>query len=102
MYLLQIHNQHKLQLEQNYYLFQDDYVIAAIPPFARYAYEVWIIPKRRLAGPWQFTDQEYNSFAIALQKVVKGYDNFLVRRCPYIMGLHAAPTLDDTNFHFHM
>ena len=89
-------------LEQNYYVYQDDYVIAAIPPFARYAYEVWIIPKRKLAGPWQFTDQEYTSFAIALQKVVKGYDDFLDRRCPYIMGLHAAPALDDNNFHFHM
>ena len=39
---------------------------------------------------------------MALQKVVKGYDNFLGRRCPYIMGLHAAPSLDDNNFHFHM
>jgi len=89
-------------LETKYYVYQDDCVIAAIPPFARYAYEVWIIPKRKVAGPWQFTDKEYNSFAFALQKVVKGYDNFLGRRCPYIMGLHAAPTLDDKNFHFHM
>jgi UDPglucose--hexose-1-phosphate uridylyltransferase len=89
-------------LEKNYYVYQDDHVIAAVPPFARYAYEVWIIPKRQIAGPWQFTDQEYNSFAVALQKVVKGYDSFLGRTCPYIMGLHAAPNLEDNNFHFHM
>ena len=85
-------------LETTYYVYQDDYVIAAIPPFARYAYEVWIIPKRKLAGPWEYTNEEYKSFAVALQKVVKGYDNFLGRRCPYIMGLHAAPSLDDNNF----
>ena len=89
-------------LEKNYFVYQDDHVIAAVPPFARYAYEIWIIPKRQIAGPWQFTDQEYNSFAVALQKVVKGYDSFLGRRCPYIMGLHAAPNLEDDNFHFHM
>ena len=89
-------------LEKKYYVYQDDHVIAAVPPFARYAYEVWIIPKRQIAGPWQFTDQEYNSFAVALQKVVKGYDSFLGRTCPYIMGLHAAPNLEDNNFHFHM
>ena len=89
-------------LEKNYFVYQDDNVIAAVPPFARYAYEIWIIPKRQIAGPWQFTDQEYNSFAVALQKVVKGYDSFLGRRCPYIMGLHAAPNLEDDNFHFHM
>ena len=89
-------------LEKNYFVYQDDHVIAAVPPFARYAYEIWIIPKRQIAGPWQFTDQEYNSFAVALQKVVKGYDSFLGRRCPYIMGLHAAPNLEDNNFHFHI
>ena len=89
-------------LEKKYFVYQDDNVIAAVPPFARYAYEIWIIPKRQIPGPWQFTDQEYNSFAKALQKVVKGYDSFLGRRCPYIMGLHASPTLDDSSFHFHM
>ena len=89
-------------LEKKYFVYQDEYVIAAVPPFARYAYEVWIIPKRQIPGPWEFTDQEYNSFAKALQKVVKGYDSFLGRRCPYIMGLHAAPKLDDKSFHFHI
>ncbi|MDC0161811.1 galactose-1-phosphate uridylyltransferase [bacterium] len=89
-------------LERKYFVYQDDYVIAAIPPFARYAYEIWIMPKRQLAGPWQFTIKEHNSFAKALQKVVRGYDNFLERKCPYIMGLHAAPNLDDKKFHFHM
>ncbi len=89
-------------LEKKYYVYQDDYVIAAIPPFARYAYEVWILPKRQIPGPWKFTDEEYSSFANALQKVVRAYDNLLGRKCPYIMGLHAAPDLDDKNFHFHM
>ena len=90
------------ELEKKYFVYQDDHVIAAVPPFARYAYEVWIIPKRQIPGPWEFTDQEYSSFAKALQKVVKGYDSFLGRRCPYIMGLHAAPKLNDKTFHFHM
>ena len=89
-------------LEKKYFVYQDDNVIAAVPPFARYAYEIWIIPKRQIAGPWQFTDQEYISFSKVLQKVVKGYDSFIGGRCPYIMGLHAAPNLDDKNFHFHM
>ena len=34
--------------------------------------------------------------------VLKGYDNFLGRKCPYIMGLHAAPKLNDESFHFHV
>ena len=89
-------------MEEKYFVYQDDFVIAAVPPFARYAYEIWIMPKRQIAGPWQFTNKEYNSFAKAFQKIVKGYDSFLGRRCPYIMGLHAAPKLDDKVFHFHI
>ncbi len=89
-------------LESKYFVYQDDNVIAAVPPFARYAYEVWIIPKRQVPGPWLFSEKEYKSFSIALQKVVKGYDDFLGRRCPYLMGLHAAPKLKDDKFHFHI
>ena len=89
-------------LEKKYYVYQDEYMIAAVPPFARYAYEIWIIPKARVAGPWEFNDDQLHSFSLCLQKVVKGYDKFLKKKCPYIMGLHAAPTLNDKTFHFHV
>ena len=89
-------------LENKYFVYQDENIIAAVPPFARYAYEVWIIPKKRVAGPWEFNQQEIESFSICLQKVVKGYDSFLNRKCPFIMGLHAAPNLDNNLFHFHV
>ena len=89
-------------LEEKYFVYQDENMIAAVPPFAKYAYEVWIIPKKQKAGPWQFNDKEVTSFAKSLQKVVKGYDLFLGKKCPYIMGLHAAPNLEDKSFHFHV
>ena len=89
-------------LEKKYYVYQDEHVIAAVPPFARYAYEIWIIPKVRVAGPWEFNDSQLRSLAVCLQKVIKGYDLFLNKKCPYIMGLHAAPKLDDNTFHFHI
>ncbi len=89
-------------LEEKYYVYQDEYMIAAVPPFARYAYEVWVMPKVQRAGPWQFTENEINSFSNCLQKIVRGYDSFLTRKCPYVMGLHAAPKLEDNNFHFHV
>ena len=89
-------------LEKKYFVYQDDHMIAAVPPFARYAYEIWIIPKLRVAGPWEFNDDQLQSFSICLQKVIKGYDLFLQKKCPYIMGLHAAPELNDKTFHFHV
>ncbi len=90
------------ELEQKYYVYQNDNFIAAIPPFARYAYEIWIIPKKQIEGPWKFSDVEIENFAKCIKKVVSGYDNFLGKKCPYIMGLHASPTLDDNKFHFHV
>jgi len=89
-------------LEEKYFVFQDRNIIAAVPPFARYAYEIWIMPKKKKAGPWEFNDGEILSFSTCLKKVVEGYDSFLGKKCPYIMGLHAAPTLKDDIFHFHV
>ena len=60
------------------------------------------MPKKQKAGPWQFNENEIKSFSNCLQKVVKGYDSFLGKKCPYIMGLHAASNLEDTTFHFHV
>ena len=89
-------------LEEKYFVYQDEHMIAAVPPFAKYAYEIWIMPKKQMAGPWQFNNNEITSFAKSLQKVVKGYDLFLGKKCPYVMGLHAAPSLEDKSFHFHV
>ena len=88
-------------LKKKYYVYQNKYFIAAVPPFARYAYEVWIIPKKKVPGPWKFDSKQIKSFSICYKKIVRAYDSFLKRRCPYIMGLHSAPTLNDKSFHFH-
>ena len=90
------------ELEEKYYVYQNDNFIAAVPPFARYAYEVWIIPKNQIEGPWKFKNSQVEDFSKCIQKVVKGYDTFLNKRCPYIMGLHSSPELNDSNFHFHV
>jgi len=89
-------------LEKRYFVYQDEHIIAAVPPFARYAYEIWIMTKKKRAGPWEFTVGEMQSFCISLQKVIKGYDTFLGKKCPYIMGLHAAPDMKNNTFHFHV
>ena len=60
------------------------------------------MPKKQIEGPWKFTDGQKEDFSKCIQKVVKGYDSFLNKRCPYIMGLHASPELNDNSFHFHV
>ena len=91
-----------IQLKEKYFIYQNDYFIAAVPPFARYAYEVWIIPKKQIPGPWKLNDIEIHAFAKTIKKVVKCYDKFLKKRCPYIMGIHSSPKLHDKHFHFHV
>ena len=89
-------------LEEKFFVYQNDSFIAAVPPFARYAYEIWVIPRKQVPGPWYFNNNEIRDFAISLQKIVKGYDSFLGKKCPYIMGLHSSPYLEDNKFHFHV
>jgi UDPglucose--hexose-1-phosphate uridylyltransferase len=72
-----------------------------VPPFARYPYEVWILPKALRAGPWQFDDAEVASFAHILGELVRAYDALFGRPFPYIMALHAAPKGEEDRFHFH-
>ena len=44
-------------------LFEDEHVIAFVPYFARYAYEVYVAPKRRVAHVHDLTDAEVESLA---------------------------------------
>ena len=59
------------------------------------------IEKKKDVEHWDYGRQGTQT-TVHLQKVIKGYDLFLNKKCPYIMGLHAAPKLDDNTFHFHI
>jgi UDPglucose--hexose-1-phosphate uridylyltransferase len=83
-------------------LFEDEHSIAFVPYFARYAYEVYIAPKRRVAHAYELHDQEVVSLAAAIQNVTIRYDNLWQQSFPYVMPLHQAPTDGSsyTDFHF--
>ena len=75
---------------------------AFVPPFARYPYEVWVAPRRRLPGPWTFDDRDMTEFADLLGEVVARFDGLFDRPFPYIMVLQAAPKGEEETFHFHV
>ena len=83
-------------------LFEDEHAIAFVPYFARYAYEVYIAPTRRVSHVSQLSDVESESLARALKNVTVRFDNLWKQSFPYVMPLHQAPTdggnYDD--FHF--
>jgi UDPglucose--hexose-1-phosphate uridylyltransferase len=72
-------------------LYEDDYSIAFVPHFARYAYEVYVAPKRRVAHVSDLTEQEISSLAQALKNVTVRFDNLWQISFPYVMVLHQAP-----------
>jgi UDPglucose--hexose-1-phosphate uridylyltransferase len=85
-----------------YTVVEDERVVAMVPPFARYPYEVWILPRAPRSGPWQFDGAEVASFAWILGEIVGRYDALFHKPFPYVMVLHAAPKGEDDCFHFHV
>ncbi len=83
-------------------IFEDEHVIAFVPYFARYSYEVYVAPKRRVAHVFALTDVEGASLARALKDVTVRFDNLWRLSFPYVMVLHQAPVEsgDTDAFHF--
>jgi UDPglucose--hexose-1-phosphate uridylyltransferase len=83
-------------------LYEDEYTIAFVPYFARYAYEVYLAPKRRVAHIYALHEREVVSLAQALKAITVRYDNLWQMSFPYVLSLHQAPTdgADYSFYHF--
>ena len=84
---------------------EDEHVIAFVPYFARYAYEVYVVPKRRVPHVFALDDGEAGALAGALSAVTIRFDNLWRMSFPYVMVLHQAPSHvgnagDGDAFHF--
>lgn len=83
-------------------LYENEHTIAFVPYFARYAYEVYVAPKRAVPHIFALHAAEVASLAQALKDVAVRYDNLWQQPFPYVMPLHQAPTDggDYRDFHF--
>jgi UDPglucose--hexose-1-phosphate uridylyltransferase len=77
-------------------------VVAFVPPFMRYPYELWITTKTFHPGLWTYDDGTVRSLATVLGKVAQLYDAIFDRPMPYIMLLYAAPKGAEAYFQFHI
>ncbi|HYJ32726.1 MAG TPA: galactose-1-phosphate uridylyltransferase [Candidatus Binatia bacterium] len=73
-------------------LFDEEGVVAFVPVFARYPYEVWVAPRAPVPGLPDVDAPLRAAFARALRAVVRGYDALRGRPFPYVMVFHQAPT----------
>jgi UDPglucose--hexose-1-phosphate uridylyltransferase len=85
-------------------LYEDEHAIAFVPYFARYAYEVYVAPRRPVAHLFALQDHEVQALARALKNVTVRFDNLWRMPFPYVMTLHQAPTdgSADADYHSHI
>jgi UDPglucose--hexose-1-phosphate uridylyltransferase len=83
---------------------ENESAIAFVPYFARYAYEVFVAPKRTHPSLAALSAAEIRDFASVLKEVLVRYDNLWQLPFPYVMPLHQAPADggDYSGFHFHI
>jgi UDPglucose--hexose-1-phosphate uridylyltransferase len=85
-------------------LAENDGAIGFLPYFARYAYEVFVAPKRAAASLADLSDDEVRDLSEVLKRVLVRFDNLWRVPFPYVMALHQAPTDGGKypGFHFHI
>jgi UDPglucose--hexose-1-phosphate uridylyltransferase len=85
-------------------LYTGQEAVAFLPAFARYAYEVWIAPRRPAGSLADLRPDERRDLARALKTVLLKYDSLWSRPFPYIMVMHQAPTdgADHPEAHCHI
>lgn len=83
---------------------ENETAIAFLPYFARYAYEVFVAPKKTHPDLSELSDAEISDLASVLSETLIRFDNLWQMPFPYVMALHQAPTDggDYRGFHFHI
>lgn len=83
---------------------ENKHFIACVPWFARYAYEVLILPKRAVTSLAGLTREEQKTLAALLREITIRYDNLWQMPMPYVMAIHQAPCdgRDPAGFPFHV
>ena len=79
-----------------------DSAIAYVPPWARYPFESWVMPKRQLDGPHQLSDDEVIDLAKMIDSTAKKLDAANDGPMPYTLAWQIAPKTYEGQFHFHL
>lgn len=93
------HVQNELMVEQS------EYWSVIVPYAARYSYETWIVPNRKIKSLADASDAEMAALALCYQRQVRRYDKLFQRSAPNITVLHNAPcdnNADNEHWCFHL
>jgi UDPglucose--hexose-1-phosphate uridylyltransferase len=86
-------------------IYENDHFIAFIPFFARFVYETYIVPKRKVARISELTEAETLALAEIHKTIIVKFDNLYNMSFPNITMLQNAPCdgePESEDFHFHI
>lgn len=69
---------------------ENEHASVFCPPFARYPFETWIMPKQKVTSPSEFSDDVRLAFAELWKRQIQRFDQMFDEPIPYIMW-HAVP-----------
>lgn len=83
---------------------QNEHFVAFVPFFARYPYEVHVVPVRHVGTLLEMTPEEHWALAEMLSAVTRTLRNLWQMPIPYIMLLHQSPAREahSVYYHFHV
>ena len=79
---------------------ENAHFVAIVPFYARYPYEVHILPRARKSAISDFDPEERRALAEMLKTVMSQYNALWNKSLPYIMLMHQRPT-DGENYDFY-
>ncbi len=95
----------KIELaKQERIVFVNEHFVVLVPFWAVWPYETMIISRRQVQNILQFTTEENEALAAAMQQLTIRYDNLFETSFPYSAGMHQAPVNDGEHkeWHWHM
>lgn len=92
----------KQELEANErIIYENQHFVVLTPFWAVWPFETMIAPKQSQKNITELTEEESLSFADAMSKITKAYDELFQCSFPYSSGIHQSPTNGEANAHWH-
>lgn len=89
------------RISKNLVIAENETGFAFCPEWARYPFEIWIAPHRRIASPDGFSDQDRIGYADLIHQTATKLDAVFEAPMPYVMSWQIAPKGYENSHHFH-
>jgi UDPglucose--hexose-1-phosphate uridylyltransferase len=83
-------------------IYEDDSIIALVPYFAEYAYDVYIYPKRHVSFLHQCTRSEIQSVLNFVPQTIEALNKIFEKEISYSFSLHQGPVNTKGSNSYHM